>query len=85
MDPQTATCVGFNKTTAYDESSKTGQTAWLHLSELGGPQWLNDMKMAEVLVASGDLASRPSQYQALADEGYKQYEFHGIGSIRYKV
>ena len=46
IDPQTATCEGINNTVAYDEQDNTSANKWVHLSELGGPNFLNDIKAA---------------------------------------
>ena len=75
MDPETATRKGFNSTVATNETMKEGTGQWLHLSELGGPLHLNNMKLAQDLVDSGTLQEQPSEHEALAEPGRKQYDF----------
>ena len=76
VDPKQATTTGFNRTTAVNEQMKEGAGQWLHESEIGGPRFLNDPEAARILCESGELESRPSEYESLAKVGKKQHYFN---------
>ena len=63
------------QTTAETECMTDANGQWLHESEIGGPRFLNNPEFAELVCASGQLASRPSEFTALAEKNIKQYYF----------
>ena len=75
LDPQTATCLGFNSTIAFHTAKKKGKSGWVTEAQLAGPLYLNDKAAAKTLCESGDLESRPHEYASLASEGHKQYYY----------
>jgi hypothetical protein len=75
IDPQTASCSGFNKTTAFNKTSSDTEACWLHQSQIAGPNYLNDPAAAAILCASGELADRASEFASLAAKGWKQFYF----------
>jgi hypothetical protein len=75
LDPKTATCTGFSKTTAFNKTSNDLLAQWLHESQIAGPTYLNDATAAKLVCDSGELQERVSEFAALAAKGYKQFYF----------
>ena len=73
LDPESVTCKGYNVTEAVNSKMLKEKGLWLHLSELGGPKYLNDHQLAKAITEAGELPSRPSEYKSLADQGYEQF------------
>ena len=73
IDPQAATLTGFNKTTAFNTSSKDVEVRWWHESQIA--KFLCDDEMANVLRKSGELQERSSEFPSLAAKGHKRYAF----------
>jgi len=49
---------------------------WLTEEQLGGPQFMNSLKHAQLMVQHGSMDSRKSQYVALAEQGVKEFAHH---------
>lgn len=75
VDPMEGGAIVTNNTERSVDNSTQGNEQWLHESQIAGPQFLNDARMAQVLCESGDLQDRPSELPSLAARGFKQYYF----------
>ncbi len=73
LDPEIANANGFNKTYAFDRTSKDAAKHWWTREQLGGPLGLNNMAHADMLIASKSLPEQPHEQAALADAGVLQY------------
>ena len=76
LDPEAACNHGVNRTLAIDQCMKEDDSAWMHESEIAGPNGLNCPVLAKTLVESGELGDgRPSEYACFAKMGLKQWWF----------
>ena len=74
VDPSIASSKAVNKTYAINNTHNENLGAWLHLSEIGGPQHLNDPELAKAMADNGDLGEgRPSEHAGAVKLGLKQY------------
>jgi hypothetical protein len=85
VDPDSAACKGFNKTSAYNTSESRSASRWLTQAQLASASCLNDNDAAKTVCESGDLESRLHELPSLAAKGVKQYylsenyDFHAAG------
>ena len=75
LDPSGATCSGFDRSTAVNNSLNEEGLSWITEEQMGGPLYLNSPAAASIVVKSGVLPKRAHEIGPLADAGWEQHEF----------
>ena len=74
MDPQGAVASGFNRKVVHETDQEREQFLWLTEDQLGGPEHLNNVNHAKLVIEGGDLGEgRPHELPSLAKAGVVQY------------
>lgn len=75
MDPVEFKAVGRNKVTVSNETLDESQGQWLMECQIASSKFLNDDALAKTLCASGELPSRPHEFECFRKQDLKQYFF----------
>ena len=75
MDPEGSVARGFNRTTVTESEVDASRDTWVTEAQLGGPEFLNSVQHANIVINAGDLGEgRPHEYDSLAAAGVLQYK-----------
>ena len=75
IDPKSAICTGFNKTTAFDEEQNKKKEAWITEEQMGGSKYLNSASHAKLVCDAKIFDVQDHEIEALAAAGVKQHRF----------